>query len=75
MNAANREATSLFRSLKIQDDRRISIVIGSDHAGFELKRKLLPYLQEHYDVMDCGCFSADPVDFPDIAKMVCRKIL
>ncbi len=75
MNAANREATSLFSSLGIKDDQRIRIVVGSDHAGFELKEKLLPYLQDHYEVTDCGCFSADPVDFPDIAKDVCRQIL
>lgn len=53
----------------------MKIVIGSDHCGFELKEKVLPYLEERYEVTDCGCYSTDAVDFPDIAAMVCRKIL
>lgn len=73
--AAAREATSLYANLRGPEERKVRISIGSDHAGFELKMKLLPYLQEYYEVTDCGCFSADPVDFPDIAKQVCRRIL
>ncbi len=53
----------------------MKIVIGSDHCGFELKEKVLSYLEERYEVTDCGCYSTDAVDFPDIAAMVCRKIL
>ena len=50
------------------------IVIGSDHCGYTLKKELMNFLKEHYEVTDCGCHSADPVDFPDIAKQVCREI-
>ena len=75
LHAADREATSLYTSLGGPQDDRMRIVLGSDHAGFELKQKLMNYLQVHYDVTDCGCYSAEPVDFPDIAKSVCRKIL
>lgn len=53
----------------------MKIVIGSDHCGYELKAKLLPILQQKYEVIDCGCHSANPVDFPDIAKQVCENIL
>jgi hypothetical protein len=24
---------------------------------------------------DCGCFSLDSVDYPDIAKLVCEKVI
>jgi ribose 5-phosphate isomerase B len=53
----------------------MTIVLGSDHCGYELKAILLPHLKEKYEVIDCGCHSTDPVDFPDIAKEVCRNIL
>lgn len=53
----------------------MKIVLGSDHCGYELKKILIPRLMEKYEVIDCGCFSTDSVDFPDIAKQVCDKIL
>ena len=47
------------------------IVIGSDHAGFEAKEKMKKFIQSlGHDVMDFGCYSAEPVDFPDIAMLV-----
>ena len=52
----------------------MKIVIGSDHCGYVLKQQLMTFLTDHYEVKDCGCYSADPVDFPDIAKQVCREI-
>ncbi len=53
----------------------MKIVLGSDHCGYELKKRLLPVLSEKYEVIDCGCHSTDPVDFPDVAMEVCDKIL
>jgi len=47
------------------------IVIGADHAGFEAKEKIKKFIQGlGHDVSDFGCYSADPVDFPDIALLV-----
>lgn len=46
------------------ENKRIAIV--SDHAGYFLKGKLISYLvKEKYDVKDFGCFSEEPVDYPD----------
>lgn len=46
----------------------MKIAICSDHGGYELKRKLIPYLeQKGHSVFDFGCFSADSVDYPDFA--------
>lgn len=51
------------------------IAIGSDHAGFELKEKLLFWLPElNYSVIDHGCFSKDSVDYPDYAKAVAQSV-
>ena len=51
------------------------IAIGSDHAGFELKEKLLTYLKEiNVDFKDFGPFSEDRVDYPDFAHPVAFAI-
>ncbi len=53
----------------------MKIVIGGDHAGFELKEKVLKYLEESgHDVKHVGSFTPEMVDFPDIAKKVCEAI-
>ncbi len=49
----------------------MKIVIGSDHAGFESKEKIKKFLQQlGHEVTDFGCYSTQPVDFPDIAMLV-----
>ncbi len=53
----------------------MKIVIGSDHAGFEGKEKIKKYLQSlEHEVSDFGCYSKEPVDFPDIALLVGRAV-
>ncbi len=52
------------------------IAIGSDHAGYELKARLLDALKAKGHVLtDFGSYNPAPVDFPDIAKKVCGSIL
>ncbi|MCF6153991.1 MAG: bifunctional transaldolase/phosoglucose isomerase [Candidatus Brocadia sp.] len=47
------------------------IVIGSDHAGFELKEAVKAFLvEENRDVLDVGTYSKDPVDYPDYAEAI-----
>ncbi len=54
----------------------LTLVIGSDHAGFALKGPVLELLRSWgHTVHDVGTYSAAPVDFPDIAKKVCSEIL
>ncbi len=44
------------------------LAIGSDHRGFDLKTRLREWLHRtHRGVCDLGTFSAEPVDYPDIA--------
>ncbi|HOG17518.1 MAG: Ribose-5-phosphate isomerase B [Syntrophaceae bacterium PtaU1.Bin231] len=55
------------------EDKRL--VIGADHAGFELKEALKPVLARlGYSVDDVGAFSCDAVDYPDIAAEVARRV-
>ncbi len=47
------------------------IAIGSDHAGFTLKRHLVGVLQKlGHDVDDRGTHSEEPVDYPPICADV-----
>jgi len=47
------------------------VAIGSDHAGFELKELVKPFLAaERHEVLDVGTHSKDPVDYPDYAEAV-----
>ncbi len=51
-------------------------VIGSDHAGFEMKMMLAKHLRDlGEEVVDVGTNSADPVDYPDFAEAVGKAII
>jgi RpiB/LacA/LacB family sugar-phosphate isomerase len=52
-----------------------SIALGADHGGVELKQDLSPFLSQlGYKITDCGTFTPDPVDYPDIAFAVARLV-
>jgi ribose 5-phosphate isomerase B len=51
------------------------IPIGADHAGYELKEILIPYLESKgYSIKDFGCNSNESVDYPDFAHPVASMI-
>lgn len=53
----------------------MKIIIGSDHAGFELKEHLSSFLRENnIEVIDLGVTDDNPVDYPDIGRAVAEKI-
>ena len=53
----------------------MKVSIASDHAGFDEKQLLIPYLQElGYEVIDRGPESADRVDYPDYAALVAKDV-
>jgi RpiB/LacA/LacB family sugar-phosphate isomerase len=52
------------------------IVIGADHAGFDLKEVLVAYLRHRgHEVVDIGTNSDDPVDYPDYADALSQAVL
>jgi len=52
-----------------------SVVIGSDHGGFQLKQILIPFIESlGYPVQDIGTHSEDAVDYPDFAEKVARAV-
>ena len=50
------------------------IILGSDHAGLELKEKLKEFLQKKgYDLVDVGAFKEDANDsFADYVKLMIK---
>lgn len=52
------------------------IAVGSDHAGFELKKEIVKHLADKgYEVREMGCQNGESVDYPLAAKDVCREVL
>ena len=51
------------------------IIIGSDHAGFNLKNKLIQFIENKgIEIDDAGTYSTESCDYPKIAKEVAEKI-
>jgi ribose 5-phosphate isomerase B len=54
----------------------MKIVIGSDHAGFQLKVAMGDVLRAlGQEVLDVGAFNENPSDYPDFAEAVGRAVL
>ena len=52
------------------------VAIGSDHAGYNLKTELIPWLQSlGYELIDCGTDSTESVDYPDFAGAVGEVVI
>ena len=52
------------------------ICIASDHAGLAFKEKIKDYLiNKSISVIDLGPFSKEPVDYPDYAKKVAKRLI
>ena len=54
----------------------MKIAIGADHAGFDLKQKLIQRLSANdHEIVDAGTHDTSPVDYPDFAEAVGRAVL
>lgn len=52
-----------------------SMIIGADHAGYELKENLKAYLiEKSITVIDAGTESCDSVDYPDYGYRAARAV-
>ena len=53
----------------------MNLAIGGDHAGFELKQKVINYLtNKGHQLQDFGCNSEASVDYPDFAHPVATGV-
>ena len=54
----------------------MKIVIGSDHAAFEMKEFVREFLlSKKIEVIDVGTHSADRCDYPDYAQALVKEVL
>lgn len=52
------------------------VAIGCDHGGYELKKEIIAHLtKKGVEFKDFGTYDGNSVDYPDIAKLVCKSIL
>jgi len=53
----------------------LSVALGADHAGWELKEALKAWLMDAgYQILDFGTHSPDSVDYPDYALQVAEAV-
>src|SRR6476661_2512854 len=53
----------------------MKIVIGSDHRGVEIKRRLTELIRSmNHEVLDIGTEGAESVDYPDFAYEVAKRV-
>ncbi len=51
------------------------IAIGCDHKGLNLKQSVIKLITEAgHSYEDFGCYTDDPVDYPDIARKVAEAV-
>ncbi len=56
--------------------RPLTISLGADHGGFELKQKIQRHLNRAGHILhDKGVNGPDSVDYPDYADQVCREVI
>lgn len=53
----------------------MKVVIGSDHAGFQMKENLKKHLiSKNIEVIDLGATSEESVDYPKYGKLVGQEV-
>ncbi len=53
----------------------MKIAIGSDHAGYELKNRVIAHLNDKgFDIIDKGTDSTNSTDYPDYAHAVANAV-
>ena len=66
------------RALFVTDfmsNQNLRVSIGTDHAGFPLKKPITALLRDRgYAVIDFGCDSTEPCDYPDFIYPAARAI-
>lgn len=54
----------------------MKLVLGSDHAGLDIKKSLLEHLKKAgHEVLDVGTWTPDSVDYPDYAEKVGEAVV
>src|SRR5699024_8436309 len=62
---------------KLRHNRGMRVHLGTDHAGFELKEALVPYLKEQgFEVVDHGAHEYDALDdYPEFCFAAAQGVV
>lgn len=53
----------------------LKIALASDHAGYELKNRIISFLkEEQLEFVDFGCHNAEACDYPDFAHPLASAV-
>ena len=53
----------------------MKVSMGCDHGAYKLKETLKEYLTaKGYEIEDCGCYSEESCDYPDMARAAAQKV-
>lgn len=51
------------------------IALASDHGGYELKQKVIGYLEANgYTCHDFGCYSLESCDYPEFGRAAAEAV-
>lgn len=53
---------------------KMKIIIGADHAGYELKEYIKSQFSDGFEWQDAGTFGSESVDYPDYAHPVAEAV-
>lgn len=60
----------------MQSEIEKTLVLASDHAGYDLKENIKTYLESNnLNIKDLGPFNEDSVDYPDYGNMLGKFII
>jgi ribose 5-phosphate isomerase B len=77
------QLTSHLSNNSSSSRKEYTIVLGSDHGGYDLKIQIQNYIREKYDrdgkgninIVDVGCYSSNRCDYPDVASLAGHKVV
>ena len=52
----------------------MKIAIGSDHAGYQLKKTIINKFKDKVEFKDVGTYSEESVDYPDYAHLAAKEL-
>lgn len=56
-------------------DKKLTVSVGTDHAGFPLKAPIIAYLRQRgCEVLDFGCDSNESCDYPDFIRPAAEAV-
>lgn len=53
----------------------MKVVIASDHRGIDVKKELVEFLKNEYEVLEIETVNKELDDYPDFAFKLCNKVL